>query len=499
VGRAAAARPGSSEQCRILRGAASGHYGRRRAAGHRRRTWLWENDRAAARAAFLIGERGFDPSTILVVSFTTEAARRLRREVARQLGDRAADVAILTLHALGRRVIDTWAIHLGYEDRPSVLHQDEARALLGSAADSLGWDLKAVPVDELASVVDPHRLLTDAESRQNDLVAPLAAAYEERLRRHGAIGFVAMLSLPLRLFTQDGGALRVLQDAYRWVLVDEGQDVDQTQWRLVELLAAQHGNLLVAGDDAQCIFRWRGADPHAMQRFVQHHPGANHVTLDKNHRSTSRLVQLSNGLAELLPNRSPLYTDNPVGPLPRLLLAEDEQAEAIFVAGQIAALLDRGLLPHPGEAAIVFRTRAQADALVGALRAAGLPYRLHGHADLVGTRVARDVIAYLRLAVNPADRAALARIVDVPRRGLALLAATLVEERATTAELAARAADFGSAAVAAPGHLAGPSARSQRLSQVARAPSGWDEAASSARPAAGTRPVHRGLTRRMAG
>jgi len=107
VGRAAAARPGSSEQCRILRGAASGHYGRRRAAGHRRRTWLWENDRAAARAAFLIGERGFDPSTILVVSFTTEAARRLRREVARQLGDRAADVAILTLHALGRRVIDT--------------------------------------------------------------------------------------------------------------------------------------------------------------------------------------------------------------------------------------------------------------------------------------------------------------------------------------------------------------------------------------------------------
>ncbi len=453
----------------------------------------------AARVAFLIGERCFDPSTILVVSFTTEAARRLRREVARQLGDRAADVAILTLHALGRRVIDTWAIHLGYEDRPSVLHQDEARALLGSAADSLGWDLKAVPVDELASVVDPHRLLTDAESRQNDLVAPLAAAYEERLRRHGAIGFVAMLSLPLRLFTQDGGALRVLQDAYRWVLVDEGQDVDQTQWRLVELLAAQHGNLLVAGDDAQCIFRWRGADPHAMQRFVQHHPGANHVTLDKNHRSTSRLVQLSNGLAELLPNRSPLYTDNPVGPLPRLLLAEDEQAEAIFVAGQIAALLDRGLLPHPGEAAIVFRTRAQADALVGALRAAGLPYRLHGHADLFGTRVARDVIAYLRLAVNPADRAALARIVDVPRRGLALLAATLVEERATTAELAARAADFGSAAVAAPGHLAGPSARSQRLSQVARAPSGWDEAASSARPAAGTRPVHRGLTRRMAG
>jgi DNA helicase II / ATP-dependent DNA helicase PcrA len=100
----------------------------------------------AARVAYLLNERGFDPSTILVVTFTTEAARRLRREAARELGDRAADVSILTLHALGRRVIDTWAIQLGYDDRPSVLHQDEARAPLASAAGTLGWDLATLPV-----------------------------------------------------------------------------------------------------------------------------------------------------------------------------------------------------------------------------------------------------------------------------------------------------------------------------------------------------------------
>jgi DNA helicase-2/ATP-dependent DNA helicase PcrA len=135
--------------------------------------------------------------------------------------------------------------------------------------------------------------------------------------------------------------------------------------------------------------------------------------------------------------------------MPRLLMAEDEHTEAAFVAQQIGALLDRGLLPHPGEAAVLYRTRAQADVIAGALRSAGLPYSLHGHADLFGTRVVRDVVAYLRLGVNPADRAALARIVDAPRRGLARLAATLLEEPATTAELTSRAADFGPDAVSA--------------------------------------------------
>jgi DNA helicase-2/ATP-dependent DNA helicase PcrA len=407
----------------------------------------------AARIAFLINERGCDPSGTLVVSFTTEAARRLRREVARLLGDRAGDVAILTLHALGRRVIDTWPIRLGFEDRPSVLHHQEARALLASTAESLGWDLEAVPVGELIAAVDRCRLIPDGELRDADPLAPLAAAYEERLRRSGAIDFVAMLSLPLRLFSEHEQALRVLQDAYQFVMTDESQDLDSAQWRLVELLAARHGNLMVAGDDAQCLFKWRGADPRAMQHFTQRHPETAVIALDKNHRSAGRLVELSNALADLLPDRAQLWTDNPPGPLARLQLAEDEQAEATFVAQQIAALLDRGLLPHPGEAAVIFRSRAQADILVSALRAAGLPYTL-GHGDLFSERVVRDVLAYIRLAVNPGDRTALLRVVDKPRRGLGMLAATLQEEPATVPELIARASDFGPEAISAAAAIA---------------------------------------------
>ena len=131
------------------------------------------------------------------------------------------------------------------------------------------------------------------------------------------------------------------------------------------------------------------------------------VSLAHNHRSTAHLVGLANALGDLLEQPSRLVTDNPPGPLARLVVAEDAQAEAELVAHQIGALVDRGLLDHPGDSAVLYRTNAQADVLAAALRAAGIPYRMHAHADLFGERVVRDLIAYLRLANNPADRTAL--------------------------------------------------------------------------------------------
>jgi DNA helicase-2/ATP-dependent DNA helicase PcrA len=401
----------------------------------------------AGRVAHLINTRGVDPAAILVLSFTTEAARRLRREVQHQLGKRAADVSVLTLHALGRHVIDTWSSQLGYAERPTVLHQDEARALLASAADAMGWDVQNVSISDLADGVERCRLLADQEARLNHPLRTLASVYEDRLRRHCAIDFVAMLSLPLQLFERHEPALRVLQDAYACVIADEVQDLDGSEWRLVELLAERHANLVVAGDQHQCLFGWRGADPFALQHFVERHPSAGVVSLAQNHRATRRLVDVGNAIGELLEGWQPLWTDNADGPPPRMVLAEDEHAEAAYVAAQIGALLDRGLLPHPGEAAVLFRTRAQADVLAGALRELALPYRLHGTPDLFGIKIVRDAMAYLRLALDPRDRPALARIVDVPPRGLRSMAPTLLEEPATLAELPARAAEFGAGAV----------------------------------------------------
>ena len=180
----------------------------------------------AARIAHLVRDRGADPSSILAVTFTAEAARRLRHEVGRQLDTPAADLAIHTLHAFGRKVIDTWPGRFGFpEGSPSVLHRDEAHALLVRAATQLGWDLSTISPSELAAAVNRCRLAVDVPAEADDPLAALAAAYDEQLRHRGAIDFPAMLSWPLRLLREDAQVRHVLQSAYRWVVVDEIQDL----------------------------------------------------------------------------------------------------------------------------------------------------------------------------------------------------------------------------------------------------------------------------------
>jgi DNA helicase-2/ATP-dependent DNA helicase PcrA len=403
----------------------------------------------AGRLAHLVRERGADPASILVVTFTTDAARALRQQVAQKLDALAGDLLISTFHAFGRKVITTWAGQLGFGERPTVLPQDEARALLASVAGDQGWDLDAFPLSDLAAAVDRCRLTADQVARQADPLSELADAYEERLRRRNALDFASMVVLPLRLFRQDERALRVLQDAFRWVIVDECQDLDRTQVALLQLLVAQHRNLVIAGDPAQSIYGFRGADVQFLLGFERAFPGAMRLSLDHNFRSTARLVELGNALGDLLDYRAAQVTDNPDGLPAHLFAADDEQAEASFIAHQIGLLVDRGLLPHPGHAAVLYRTNHQADRLAAALRSAGVPYARHGQADLFSSRVARDALAYLRLARDPADRAALARVVNAPPRGLGRLAAALVEEPATTPELPARAAELGPEVVAA--------------------------------------------------
>ena len=396
----------------------------------------------AARIAHLVRQRGADPSSILVVTFTAEAARRLRHEVGRQLGSSTADLAIHTLHAFGRKIIDTWPARFGFEHSPAVIHRDEARNLVGVAAAQLGWDLASVSPGELASAVDRFRLSDTALEQSDGPLSALVEAYEEQLRRRNAIDFPAMLSWPLRLLQADTQIRRVLQSAFRWVLADETQDLGHVQLELLQLLSAEHGNLTVAGDPAQAIFTWLGADPSFLLDYPLLHPRAEMVTLAHNHRATAHLVELANALGDLLDQPARLVTDNPTGPLARVIAAEDPQAEAEFVAHQIHALIERGLLEHPGHAAVLYRTNGQADVLGAALRGAGVPYRMHVHADLFRDRIVRDLLAYLRLARDPSDQPALARIVDRPRRGLGGLSATLLAEPTTVPELTALAAQF---------------------------------------------------------
>lgn len=405
----------------------------------------------AARIAYLVTSRGIPPTSVLAITFATKATRELRARLGGLLGAAARGVDVATFHAFGLRVVRQWSEALGWGSGPLAVYGDEeARRVLREVALELGVDLERWPPRDLASRLERYRLAAEpGPAPDADKLAALAERYEELLRRRGAVDYPAMLSLPLRLMERRPEVLRLLQDSYRHVLCDEFQDVCTAQYRLLTRLAQRHRNLAVVGDPLQTLYGWRGADTRFLLAFEHDFPEARVVSLDQNFRATGRLVDLANALGAPLPYGRRLWTDNPRGEPARLHVAADEQAEASFVAAEITRLCAEGLVEHPGEIAVLYRTNQQAQHLALALRERRLPYRVRGAGDLFGRREVRDAVAYLRLAHCPDDAPALARIVNVPPQRLGRLAEALSASPAPARDLPRLARRHGPAAVAA--------------------------------------------------
>ncbi|MBI4496641.1 MAG: UvrD-helicase domain-containing protein [Chloroflexi bacterium] len=403
----------------------------------------------AARIAYLVTGRQVSPASILAITFTTRAARELRTRLGAMLGASGRDVDVTTFHAFGLRIVRHWSEELGLGPGPVAVYGDaEAMEALRHAADEAGIDLEEESLVDLARGLERFRLTGDAPPELAERLRALAEAYESLLHRRGVVDYAAMLALPLRLFNARPEVLRLYQDAYRHVLSDEFQDVCAVQYTLLRQLTERHRNLAVVGDPRQTLYGWRGADVRFLVDFQRDFPEASVVSLDRNFRSTGHIVEVANALGAALPYGLPLWTDNPPGDLTVLYMAQDERAEASFVAAEIERLCTERLVQHPGEVAILYRTNQQAYPLTATLRERRVPYRVRGSGDLFTRREVRDTLAYLRLAYQPADAAALARIVNVPPRRLARLADDLRKRPAPIGELPARAERYGASAVA---------------------------------------------------
>jgi DNA helicase-2/ATP-dependent DNA helicase PcrA len=298
-------------------------------------------------------------------------------------------------------------------------------------------------LSRLGHAVDRFRLgssdlafLDERNEIDEELLRPLSAAYEALLQRRGAVDYTAMLTLPLRLFTSEPHALHLMQDAYRCAVADEFQDTSLPQFRLLQQVVERHRNLAVVGDPTQSIHGWNGADPRILLDFSRAYPEARIFPLDENHRSTGVVVALSNALAAPLDGARSSWTTNPPGPSARLYTAQDNVDEARFVASEILRLIGSGQIEHPGQVAVLFRTNAQARPFALSLRAAGVPYRVRADADLFVQPEVRDLVAYLRLAHSPVDGSALARVINVPPRQLAIVEQSFRKRPVPVPELA---------------------------------------------------------------
>ncbi len=380
----------------------------------------------AHRIAYLIA-RGVDPRRILAVTFTNKAAGEMAQRVQALLAGRGVRAPfVATFHAACVRILRAEIQHLGYPREFLIYDEDDRASLVRELCREHGLDDRVWPPAAVISRIsraknqlqDAEMLKAAARSPREGELARLFARYEARLRQAGAVDFDDLLVLTVRLWEQHPEVLGYYRNLWRYVLVDEYQDTNAAQYRLLRLLTSGHGNLCVVGDPDQSIYRFRGADLRNILDFEHDFPECRVVRLEQNYRSTGQILEIADTVIAHNEARKEkrLWTENERGEPARLFRARDEVEEAAWVARTVAGLRAEGT--RLDEIAVFYRTNAQSRVLEDAFRTAGLAYHIVGSVRFYERKEVKDALAYLRLALNPNDDVAFARAVAVPPRGV---------------------------------------------------------------------------------
>jgi len=380
-----------------------------------------------ARIAYLIQSCGVRADRIFAVTFTNKAAGEMRERVAALLGTDPRGLWIGTFHSLSARLLRREAPLLGFGPNFTIYDEDDSNAVIKRMLERRDLSPKVYPPRALHALISAAKnRLIDPDAFFHTADSPLAVVaadcYRElgaELQRANAMDFDDLLLFPLQLFRDHPERLGWWQRRFDHVLVDEFQDTNVAQYRLVRALADRHHNLCVVGDDDQAIYGWRGADVRHMLSFQTDFPGSTLVKLEQNYRSTQVILDAANGVIAENKDRigKTLFTATQGGEPIVLLSAADERDEAEWIVGQFADHAAQQDIGYEGMA-VLYRTNSQSRPLEEAFRMRGVPYRLVGAVSFYERREVKDLLAYLRLVANPADDQAFARVANVPRRGI---------------------------------------------------------------------------------
>jgi DNA helicase-2/ATP-dependent DNA helicase PcrA len=379
------------------------------------------------RIAYLIGELNVRPWNVLAVTFTNKAAEEMRERVATLLGAEGLNVWVGTFHATCVRILRKHAQHLGFRSSFVIYDEGDQLALLRECLKELDLGERVIHPGVVRARISRAKndLLTPAEFAAQaadyleERVARVYYRYQAALQRSGALDFDDLLMETVRLFVERPLILSTYQELWRYIMVDEYQDTNHAQYRLIRLLAEQHQNLAVVGDDDQSIYRWRGADLANILDFERDYPLCKVIRLEQNYRSSQCILEAASSI--IVRNRGRkvkrLWTENEVGEPIGFYHARDEANEATFIVEAI-----RHLAGADGcdldDFAVFYRVNAQSRVLEDALRCAVIPYAIVGGLRFYERKEIRDLLAYLRLIANPADSVSFLRAVKVPARGI---------------------------------------------------------------------------------
>ncbi|MGA8485502.1 MAG: UvrD-helicase domain-containing protein [Gaiella sp.] len=378
------------------------------------------------RVAHLIRAHGVKPNEILAITFTNKAATEMRERLERILGRTARAIWILTFHAACGRILRREAERLGYRSSFTIYDQADQVRVVKACLEELGKDPKrftprgihAQISNAKNQLVSPEEYTARVASFWDQTVAEVYELYQRKLHASNAVDFDDMLMLTVDVLERFPDALERWQSSFHHVLVDEYQDTNKAQYRLLQLLAAKHRNVFAVGDPDQSIYAFRGADIRNILDFEEDFGGADTIALEQNYRSTNSILEAANAVIDNNRDRKPkrLWSELGDGDPVEVVEVEDEHAEARFVAAEIARLVESGY--SAAEIAVFYRTNAQSRVLEDVLVRQGVPYQVIGGPRFYERAEIKDAVAYLSLLNNSDDAVALMRIANRPRRGI---------------------------------------------------------------------------------